>query len=254
MKRRKFVAAAAMGTAMASCASTAAIAGTTGELEGQREFYEWRTYEMAFRGNANLLKTYLKDSLKPALKKAGVNHFQVFSEQSNSTPTNLHVLISYPGIEAYTEGLAVQQSSEFKGMTMDYDQNTNAIFTRQSSFLLHAFEGLQQMLDPIEGVGVYELRIYEGYNEDAVRRKIKMFNEGELPLFRKIQLQPIFFGEMIIGPYMPCLVYMLNYKNMDHRAEAWKEFIAHPEWKEMSGKEEFANSVSNIQSVFLESS
>ncbi len=251
MKRRKFVASAAMGTTIASCASTAAVVSTSNSLESKREFYEWRTYELVFGGNSKLFMDYLNGSLKTALTKAGVSHFQIFKELGNPMPSKVHVLISYPGIEAYSNGLTMQHADEFTALTMAYDENAKPIFSRQTSFLLHAFEGLSQMLDPIEGVGLYELRIYEGYNEDAVRRKIKMFNEEELPLFLKIQLQPIFFGEMVVGPYMPCLVYMLNYRDMAQREEAWKEFIVHPEWKAMSGKEEYANTVSNIRNIFL---
>ena len=79
-----------------------------------------------------------------------------------------------------------------------------------------------------------------------------MFNKEELALFYKVGLNPLFFGEMIAGLYRPCLTYMINFKDMEAHDTAWKAFINHPEWIEMSSKPEYANSVSNIRKTFLE--
>jgi hypothetical protein len=48
------------------------------------------------------------------------------------------------------------------------------------------------------------------------------------------------------------LVYMLNFRDLEHRNETWNTFINHPEWKVMSSKEEYKNTVSNIRKIFLE--
>ena len=78
-----------------------------------------------------------------------------------------------------------------------------------------------------------------------------MFNDEEIPLFLKVKLNPVFFGDMIIGPYRPCLTYMLNFKDMAERDANWQTFVQHPEWKVMSAKKEYANTVSNIRKIFL---
>ncbi len=125
------------------------------------------------------------------------------------------------------------------------------LYTRYSSSLLSAFDGMPQMMDPIAGASLFELRTYEGYDEDAVRRKIKMFNDGEIDIFLNTGLHPVFFGEMIIGPYRPCLTYMINFKDMDEHDASWKRFGAHPDWKRMSAMKEYADTVSNIRKIFL---
>jgi hypothetical protein len=38
---------------------------------------------------------------------------------------------------------------------------------------------------------------------------------------------------------------------MEEHDASWKTFVDHPEWKVMSAKKEYANSVSNIRKVFL---
>jgi len=124
-------------------------------------------------------------------------------------------------------------------------------YNRINSSLLQAFASIPQMKQPINGAELFELRIYEGVNEDAVRRKIKMFDVEELDLFYRTDMNPIFFGKMLVGPYIPSLVYMLNFRDMQHRQEAWDTFINHEEWNRMKVKPEYANSVSNIRKVFL---
>lgn len=250
MKRRKFLQSAALASALPlTLASDPVNSGSVQE----RELYEIRTYEVNFHGNQSILIDYLKNVLQPALKQKGVNHFMLFKELGDAEPTNLRVLISYKDCASF---LAAQYLSDDPVFTSAADAYhaippDKALFTRYHSYLLLAFEGLPQMMEPVDGASLFELRIYEGYSEDAVRRKIRMFNKEEIDLFHRVNLHPLFFGDMIIGPYRPALVYMLNFTDMARRDASWEEFLAHPEWKAMNARAEYANSVSNIRKVFL---
>ena len=42
-------------------------------------------------------------------------------------------------------------------------------------------------------------------------RKIRMFDEGEIAIFRKVGMIPVFFGEALAGRNLPQLTYMLAY-------------------------------------------
>jgi hypothetical protein len=255
MKRRKFLKSTIAATAVSTVFTFSQASGMAMPLMpiAEKEMYELRTYEIKFGGNQKLLIDYLKNVLQPALKRAGVNHFMLFKELGDSNPSKLRVLISYPNSSVYlnaqnlfSDSVYVSESKEYHDLPQD-----QTLYNRFSSSLLLAFDGLPKMIDPVKGASLYELRTYEGYSEDAVRRKIKMFNKEELPLFFKTNLHPIFFGEMIIGPYRPCLTYMLNFKDMTEHDASWNDFINHPEWKAMSQKEEYANTVSNIRKIFL---
>jgi hypothetical protein len=248
MKRRKFVAAAAATSLMGSYASARSLAATA---EDTPEIYELRTYEMAWGGNKSALTTFLNDVEAPYLKNMGANHFMTFTEVSQSEPSKLWRLISYPDFKSYENAISHGSDEKYLNQSADYAE-AGKTFTRISSSLLYAFQGMKKMRSPINNASLFELRIYEGVNEDAVRRKIKMFNDEELDLFDKVDLNPIFFGNMVVGPYVPSLVYMLNYRDMDHRDQAWKAFLEHPDWDVMKVKEEYANTVSNIRRVFLE--
>jgi hypothetical protein len=41
---------------------------------------------------------------------------------------------------------------------------------------------------------------------------------------------------------------------MEHRDQAWKDFLEHPDWLAMRDKEIYADTVSNIRRIFLEQS
>ena len=247
MKRRKFIAASVLSSTFG--VATAQNMVKTADLEN--EIYELKSYELTFGGAESALLKYLKETLNPAIKILSGHDSLIFKEVGNPEPKKLWSLLTYPNFEVYQQCLALQETSDFIEKMSEYTAS-GKIYNRISSSLLRAFDGLKQMLDPIKEAGLFELRIYEGQNEDAVRRKIKMFNEEEITLFNKVGLAPIFFSKMIVGPYQPSLVYLLNFRDLEHRNETWNTFINHPEWKVMSSKDEYKNTVSNIRKIFLE--
>jgi len=221
-------------------------------IEGN-ELYELRTYHLKFGSNAAPLFDYLDHVLAPALKDIGVNRFLKFREYGQDEPGKIWVLISYPNESVYIKAQKMTSSAAFMQKSKEYDAipADKPVFSRYESSLLLAFDGMPQMRNPIDGAGLFELRIYEGYSEDAVRRKIKMFNDEEIALFDKTNLHMVFFGDMISGPYRPTLAYMLGFKDMAERDANWKVFIDHPEWKRMVSDPKYANTVSNIHKIFL---
>jgi hypothetical protein len=219
----------------------------------EKEWYEIRSYEAKFGGNQPFLKDYLNKILGPALLRAGASTYRLFGELGNSDPTKLWFIISYPDGEAFLKAQNLNNDEAYQGAAGEYNAlpQDQTLYNRFSSSLLLAFDGMPKMMDPVADASLFELRTYEGYSEDAVRRKIKMFNEGEIDIFLQTGLHPVFFGEMIIGPYRPCLTYMINFKDMEEHDANWKRFSDDPEWKRMSAMDEYANTVSNIRKIFL---
>ena len=125
-------------------------------------------------------------------------------------------------------------------------------YNRYESWLLHAFDGFPILEKPIDGNALFELRTYESINEDALRRKIKMFNDEEVPIFKDAGLPPLFFGEMLAGPYRPALTYMVHCKDMEASQNGWKAFLNHPDWNRIKVLPIYANTVSNIRNTFLQ--
>ena len=251
MERRDFI--------QKSILTTAAVAGaglgssTARGAQNNKDVYEFRVYHM--RRNISPLNNYLTNALIPALNRMGSKNVGVFSELSKSEPAKMYVLIPYRSFEDYgktirglkTDKQYIEASGEYNKIPVD-----QAVYERYDSSLMLAFDGVPNMVIPSKNQRLFELRIYEGYSEDALRRKVKMFNEGELNIFGKVKINPVFFGENISGKGLPCLTYMSVYESMDARDQAWKEFLAHPDWQKMSKMPEYANTVSKIHRIFLE--
>lgn len=253
MKRRKFInTTLAVSALPLSCAAGSKVQKSPEETT--KELYEIRTYEIKFGSNASLLTDYLKNALKPALMRAGANNFLLFTELGNQEPKKIWAVISYPNSSLYIQAQNLHSDSTYVAAAADYNAVPvdKPIYNRYTSSLLLAFDVMPQMVNPKDGTGLLELRTYEGYSEDAVRRKIKMFNEEEMPVFDATGLNRVFFGEMIAGPHRPSLVYMLSFKDLDDRNMSWEKFLKHPDWNTMKVKPEYANTVSNIRKVFLQ--
>jgi hypothetical protein len=222
---------------------------------GDKEVIELREYELAFGGNPANINTYFKDALIPALNKYGVRHVGAFSELGNFEPTKIYLLIPYPGITEYFKiPSQVAEDSDYLAASRNYHSlpPDNKVFNRFITRLMVAFKGLPALNAGFKGSGLYELRTYEGYNEDAVRRKILMFNQVELEIFRNNELNPVFFGEVIAGPDLPYLTYMVAFKDMAERNKKWESFGSDPEWSRIRVLPEYANTVSKIIKKFLE--
>jgi hypothetical protein len=98
------------------------------------------------------------------------------------------------------------------------------------------------------------LRCYESNNATTLARKIKMFESGEIGIFQRLGMRPVFFAETIVGARMPNLVYMLSYDDLASREKLWKAFGADPEWQKMRSApgNSDAEIVSNISNSLLQ--
>lgn len=219
-----------------------------------KEVYEWRVYE-PMRGGRAALDNYFSTVLIPTLNRLGVKKVGAFMETSRNEPAMLHLLIAYPSFDEYrkiNDSLKTDKAFEEAAAKYNTLPADKPVYARFDTSLMIAFEGWPKLVPPQSGPRFFELRTYEGYNEDAVRRKIKMFNESEFGIFNRVNLKSVFFGEVIAGKNMPALTYMTTFKTMEEQDQAWKAFGADAEWQKISKEEQYANTVSKIYKTFLE--
>ena len=71
--------------------------------------------------------------------------------------------------------------------------------------------------------------------------------------FRRAGLAPVFFGETLIGPKQPNLIYMIAFDDMAAHDRCWATFSGDPEWKKLSSTPGYTDGeiVCNISNVFL---
>ena len=249
MKRRKFL----QSSFIAASAISTGI-NPVNDKGNQKELYELREYVMRFGSDGSQLENFFRNALIPALNKQGIKQVGVFKEYGKSDPAKIYLFIPYPSFGDYLNiNTQLKSDDDFKKNSQAYTAipADKPVYSRYSSSLMIAFDVMPKMMAPANEPRIFELRTYEGYSEDALRRKIKMFNDGEVPIFNRAKLIPVFFGEVISGDRQPCLTYMVTCKSIEERDKGWTSFLTDPDWKKLTADPQYANTVSNIIKTFL---
>lgn len=250
MERRSFL----KKSAIVAGATLTAGNLTANPIPGdEKDFYELKVYQLSGGGSKNQMKQYYTEAVIPFLNKRGAR-VGVFYEYSMDEPPKMFVLHAHKSPADYYETIqAMKTDNVYLQAAKTYLQLPAAspVFVRYETFLMEAFDAIPRFKTPDGSRGLFELRTYESYNEDAGVRKVKMFNDEELPLFEKVGLHPVFFGQLMAGPQMPALVYLLWFKDMQERDANWAKFSSSNEWNTMKAKPEYANTVSKVNRKFL---
>lgn len=252
MERRNFIKASAV-VAAASAAASASAMTSPATPPASKEIYEWKVYHFKNGGAKTKVENYYKEALIPYLNQKGVK-VGAFGEYSLAEPPVIYYLHVYPSMADYqTIKKDLWKDDAFLTAAKGFFETTAELgsFTRYETYLLEAFDAIPKFRMPSKERGLFELRTYESNNDDAAKRKIKMFNTEEIGIFDKVGLKSVFFSEILAGPQMPALIYMLGFKDMDDRAACWKRFVDSSEWNVLKNKAEFANTVSVVNKIFL---
>jgi hypothetical protein len=255
MRRRDFL-------ANTSLAAGAALGGWPGGALAQgapREIYELRVYEMQTGNRKAVLHDYLEKACLPAWNRLGVRPVGVFTVISGANEFNLYVLIPHPDLPSVLAAPAkLAADVEYQKAAAPYLSAPldNPAYVRYETSLLWAFSQMPRVRVPAETAGnkprIFELRIYESHSEAAALKKIAMFNEGgEIGIFDRVGVRGVFFGQTLVGPRQPNLVYMTVHQDMAAREKAWEAFGNSPDWKTLRADPAFANTVSTRSIMFL---
>ncbi|HEX6845813.1 MAG TPA: NIPSNAP family protein [Chitinophagaceae bacterium] len=229
--------------------------------KGEREFYQLTVYHFKDASQEKMIDNYLQAALLPALHKMNIKSIGVFKNHANDTipDKTMYVLVPLKSIEEIMKirsGLNVDKEYHSLGAEYLNAGYTAAPYSRMETILLHAFSMAPQLqLPKLSGARkdrVYELRSYESATEKIFRNKVHMFNEGdEIGLFKRLNFNANFYGEVIAGGKMPNLMYMTCHENKAIRDANWKNFGNDPYWKKLSAMPEYQHNVSHIDISYL---
>ena len=227
----------------------------------EREYYKIVIYHYKTADQEKQLDQYLENALLPALHRQKVADVGVFKPLANDTATDKQLYVFMPfkslkdiaGIEADVKNDKSYLAAGNSYINATYDQ---APYTRIETIMIYAFPMAPKMqlpqLKAAANERVYELRSYESATEKIFANKVHMFNEGgEVPLFKRLNFNAVFYGEVIAGSKMPNLMYMTTFENMADRDAHWKSFGEDAEWKQLSAKPEYQKNVQHIDITFL---
>jgi NIPSNAP len=257
MERRNFLA----------VVSAAVFGGLSKRQAGQGaskvapEFYLWRQYMLRAGTQPRRLAEHLQGALIPALNRLGHKPIGVFEPVVGVPSPTVFTLTPAASLDAAAAlEAALQRDDQYVRAAAPYLDAvaTDPVYVRQETSILAAFANVPRVEVPAataaRGPRLFELRTYESHNERAHRLKVQMFAEmGEVEIFRRVGLAPVFFGSTLAGPRMPNLTYMLVHENMAGRDKSWDAFRNDEAWKKLRSTPGYADAdiVSSITTVLL---
>jgi len=251
MTRRRFPLAAT---------GAAALAGSLAAAPAKRSIIELRCMKMRNTTQNQMQRTteFLREAAMPAVKRAGAAPLGFFASVIGEESPFILVLAAFPSLSAMeTIREKEAEDKDYIKARDAYNAQPGLGYERIESSLLRCFEGAPNVevppTDAQRPARVFELRTYESNNGSTLARKIKMFNDGEMRIFKKLGMQPVFFAETIVGSKIPNLTYMLSFDDLAARERLWKAFGADPDWQKLRSQpgNSDAEIVSNISNSIL---
>ncbi len=257
MKRRDFLASTFAASVLAGAKPAAELMAE--EPEMAKEHYELRLIHLRRGPQVERMNGFLREALVPALNRAGARAVGVFEVAVGPDSPTLYLLTAFPSLQAWAEAdekIVKDEAFLQAGSAVLNTPSSDPAYVREESSLMVAFDGMPKLeapLDVTRGSRILELRTYESYSAKAHAKKVEMFNTGEIAIFRRTGLRPVFFGDTLIGPRQPQLTYMIAFESPAAREANWARFVADPDWKKLSTTPGYTDveTVSSITNVLL---
>ncbi len=261
MKRRDFFAASAVAglgiQGMAGMASAATSAAG-------KDFLALSTFHFASTAKLEAFDQFLADAAIPAMNRAGVEPVGVFRLFKDDNPKlnleadglELFILLPHKSLDSVAtmmQTLSDDDAFLAAGEGVLDAPKSDPAYLRFESTLLLAFDEMPHVEVPsTKDTRVLQLRIYESHSWERHVKKVQMFNEGgEIDIFRRTGLPPVFFGAAIFGDKLPNLTYMVGFDDLEALEAGWKTFVASDGWNELKKDEQYKDTVSNITNLIL---
>jgi len=254
MKRRNF-----LTTAGLSAFIPLGIYAKSQKNAEEQQYVELIKYHLPLGNKKNLVEEFYRDVAIPVLNDLGIGPVGVFRPRYGMSDPTLYVMVQHKDLDSFANlSDRLMDNKDFlnEGSAFLNTDLSNPNYIRIEKILYKNFKYMPVIEVPKQkmdnGSRLYEIRIYESHSLKMAKKKIEMFNEGgEIEIFKKTGLNPVFFGETLAGPMMPNLTYMLVFDDMADRDNKWKVFADSPEWKALSADTQYKDTVSNISDIIL---
>lgn len=245
---------------MAGAAGATMVTTMQAQTEVKQKIVELRYFKLrnTMDNQRAKMAEFLGKTVVPAMKRAGTGPVGLFAASVAPEAPFQMLAVEHASIAAFEEcWKKLNADEELVAGARTLMGSVALPFERMEVQLLRGFRGFPAIEVPA-GDGarparLFELRTYESNTPASLMKKIGMFENGEIDLFRKFGLTPVFFGEMLAGPRMPNLTYMVAFDSLSQREAAWRAFGTSPEWKKMAATPGLSDGevVSNITNMLL---
>jgi len=249
MKRRQFLASAAAASAAAAVGASRADLVAAPDATA-REFYQLRQYTLARGPQATRADNYFRTALVPALNRLGVARVGVFNVAIGPDMPTVYVLIPSGSADLLASiDSRLWQDAAYVKAGGDFLKAPAAEppFVGLDVWLMQAFDRMPTLRVPARTADhparVYELRTYKSPTEEFHRRKVEMFNSAEMALQATLNMGAVFYGDVVAGPHMPSLTYMLAFDSLADREKKFQVFQDSMEWQALSNDPKYPSEI-----------
>jgi hypothetical protein len=221
------------------------------------QFYEIRTYHFSSPEKRDAFEKFAGDLMIPALNRLGIQPVGLFAlvDQKSPEANDLWVFLPHESLDSVVglePRLAADDAYQSAGKDVLLAGKSDPAYTRFDTQLLYAFAAHPRLTPPARSPDrVFELRQYENPNQERALNKMKMFNSGEIPIFARVGMPGVFFGEAFAGPGLPHLTYMVFHESQEASKKDWAAFGADADWHKLTADPDYKDNVSKVISRFL---
>jgi hypothetical protein len=220
------------------------------------QYYELRVYTTQSAAQQQRVNDYWQNAAVPAYNRMGIQPVGVFTELQDSATNKIYILIPCDSVEIFAAIPAkLAADADYQKAAAEYlaAPKSNPAYEHFESSLLVAFNGMNHIAVPPadKKPNVFELRTYLSPSESKGLNKIQMFENGEIMTMKEVGLAPIFYGRMVAGSHLPCLVYMTSGENLDEHQKHWQKFSAAPVWKALQSDPQYKDNMTGMIKVML---
>ncbi len=225
--------------------------------DAKNQIFELRCYKLRYSKSDQFgrLTSFMKAEHLPMTERIGLvqGYFRV--TLGEFTP-RVYTLSAYDSLADMGEKMVAKSAdTAWTKAATEFGAHEQAPYDRVESWLLRAFDGMKTVEVPAvpDKPRAFDLRIYEQETARDTQEKMRMFNEEEIQIFRDCGINPVFFGETIVGSHMPSLIYMSHYADMDARGIAWSTFGKSEGWNRIKQTPGWSNAdiVSTVSNIHL---
>jgi len=208
---------------------------------GAREIYELRTYHLVHGSMRERLDAYLRDAFIPGARRAGCGPVGAFTVAIGPGSPSVQLLVPHPSIADFVslpERLAADPTYAKAAQPFDNAAPEAPSYASLDVKLMQAFPHFPSVEVPearrSNKARIFELRTYFSHSDKAGMTKMGMFDTGgEIEIFRRNGLTPVFFAQDLTGPRLPSLTYLLTFPDLAARDRSWGGFGADPAWRQL---------------------
>src|SRR3954469_16200129 len=272
MQRREFLTAATTAAAAALALSATGASAQQPRIQPAaapadliaRQLPELRVYHFATPLKQHAYEEFLAQTGIDAWNRASIEPVGVFRLFAKDNPalkleadsTDLYVLLPHKTVGSMLQlesRLALDEPFQKAGQAILNAPRKEPAYTVYESTLMRAFEAVPQVTAVSKSPDrMLQLRTYQSHSNERALKKIEMFEKGgELAIFRRAGMNPVFMGQSLAGAKLPNLTYMLAFDDKAAYDNGWKAFRDDPDWKKLSKDDTYKDTVSTITNLIL---